>query len=296
MTTQRTLPLTHALLALAVVAVWGSNFAVIKIALGHLPPLLFATLRFAFAVFPAIFFIKRPPVPWRHLAAYGALIGAGQFGILYVAINGHIAAGLASLVVQTQVFFTIILSILIERENVRPFQWAALLLAATGIGVIALHTDGDTDALGIVLVLIAAMSWAAGNLVAKRSGKVNMLAYVVWASPFSVLPLLAVSLMFEGPHAIVEGLRQADATTWAAVLWQSIGNTLFGYVAWGWLLARHPAAIVVPSALLVPVFGMGTTALVLAEPLPAWKLIAAALVISGLALNILWPVLRRTES
>ena len=102
--------------------------------------------------------------------------------------------------------------------------------------------------------------------------------------------------MFEGPHAIVEGLRQADATTWAAVLWQSIGNTLFGYVAWGWLLARHPAAIVVPSALLVPVFGMGTTALVLAEPLPAWKLIAAALVISGLALNILWPVLRRTES
>jgi O-acetylserine/cysteine efflux transporter len=62
---------------------------------------------------------------------------------------------------------------------------------------------------------------------------------------------------------------------------------------WGWLLARHAAATVVPLALLVPVFGMGSAALFLGEPLPAWKLGAAALVMSGLALNLLWPLRHR---
>jgi O-acetylserine/cysteine efflux transporter len=76
------------------------------------------------------------------------------------------------------------------------------------------------------------------------------------------------------------------------VAWQSWGNTLFGYAAWGWLLARHPAATITPMALLVPVFGMSASALLLAEPLPAWKLIAAALVMAGLAVNLLWPRLR----
>ena len=94
------LPVRHLLLGLAVVAVWGTNFVVIKLALGTLPPLLLAWLRFAFALLPAALFIRRPAVPWRLLAAYGVLIGAGQFGLLYVAVGGHISPGLASLVVQ----------------------------------------------------------------------------------------------------------------------------------------------------------------------------------------------------
>jgi O-acetylserine/cysteine efflux transporter len=290
--TSRSFPWSHALLALAVVAVWGSNFVVIKTALAQLPPLLFAALRFIFAVMPAIFFLKRPPVPWLHLAMYGVLIGAGQFGVLYVAMNGHISPGLASLVVQTQVFFTIVLSIWLERECVQPVQWIGLALAAVGIFVIARHTDGSTTVLGVTLVLFAALSWAGGNMVARRSGQVNMLSYVVWASIFSVPPLLLLSVMFEGVPVIVQSLQDADVYAWMSVLWQSLGNTLFGYVAWGWLLARHPAATVAPTALLVPVFGMATSAWWLGESLPAWKLLAAALVLSGLAINILWPKLR----
>jgi len=285
------LPARHFVLALAVVAIWGTNFAIMKVALGAMPPLLFATLRFALALLPAAFFIQRPAVPWRLLALYGVLIGVGQFGVLYVAVQRFISPGMASLVVQTQVFFTILLAIAIDGERVRGFQWLGLLLAAGGIAVIALHVDASTTPLGLAMVLFAALAWAGGNLVARHSGRVNMLGYMVWSSLFALPPLLLGSLWLEGWPAMAAALRHADAATWAAVLWQSLGNTLFGYAAWAWLLARHPAATVAPMALLVPVFGMGASALWLAEPLPAWKLAAAALVIAGLALNLLWPKL-----
>ncbi|MFG6447640.1 EamA family transporter [Roseateles sp. BYS180W] len=287
------LPWRHFLLALAVVAIWGSNFVVIRLGLNALPPLLFATLRFALAVLPAIFFLKKPDLPWRQLAAYGLLIGVGQFGLLFLAMRSQISPGLASLVIQTQVFFTLLLSMRVTRERVQPFQWLGLVLAASGIGLIASHTDGSATPLGLLMILLAAFSWACANMVGKRAGRVNMLAFVVWTSVFAVPPLLVLSLLFEGPELMRQGLARADAVTWAAVLWQAVGNTLFGYGVWGWLLARHAAATIVPMALLVPVFGMSTAAWVLGESLPAWKLLAAALVLSGLALNLLWPLLRR---
>jgi O-acetylserine/cysteine efflux transporter len=239
-----------------------------------------------------VFFVKRPAAPWRHLAAYGLMIGAGQFGILFIAMRGAISPGLASLVIQTQVFFTIGLAMAFNRERVRGYQWLALILAFGGLGVILAHAGNGATPLGLGLVLAAALCWAGGNAVARASGRVNMLAYVVWSSLFAVPPLIVLSLIFDGLPAIRAGLGHADAVTWAAVLWQSIGNSLFGYAAWGWLLARHPAATVTPMALLVPVFGMAASAWWLAEPLPVWKLAAAALIMSGLALNLFWPPLR----
>ena len=286
------LPLRHFLLALAVVAVWGTNFVVIKLALGHMPPLLFATLRFALAVVPAIFFLPRPAVPWGNLAAYGLLIGVGQFGLLFVAMNGHISPGLASLVIQVQVFFTIGLAMRLSGERLQRVQWLALALATSGIGTIILHTDGSTTVLGLGLILLAAMSWAGGNITSRKAGQVNMVGYVVWSSVFAVPPLAALCLAAEGWEAVAAGLQHADASTWAAVTWQAWGNSLFGYAAWGWLLARYPAATVTPMALLVPLFGMGGSALWLGEELPGWKLGAAALVIGGLALNLVWPYVR----
>mgnify|MGYP001381372461 FL=1 len=283
------LSLRHALLALAVTAVWGSNFVVIHIGLEHLPPLLFAALRFLFSLLPAVLFLKRPDVPWRNLAAYGLLVGAGQFGVLYIAMNGHVTPGLASLVVQTQVFFTIGLAMLLSGERVAWFQIAALLITVAGLSIILLHTDGTTTPLGLALVLVAAASWAGSNIVVRATPKVDMVAYVVWASLFAVPPLLALSLAAEGWPAIRDGLVSADAATWGAVLWQAVGNTLFGYAMWGWLLARYPVGTVAPMALLVPIFGMGASAMWLGEPLQDWKLAAAGLVMGGLALNLLWP-------
>lgn len=287
-----TLPLRHFLLALSVVAIWGSNFVVIRWGLNAFPPLLFAALRFTFAAIPAVFLLPRPQVSWRNLAAYGALVGVGQFGLLYLAMRSQISPGLASLVIQTQVFFTLLLAMRLSGERVQGFQWLSLAMAAAGIGVIASHTDGSTTVLGLAMVLLAAFSWSSGNIVGKRAGAVNMLAYVVWSSVFAAPPLYALSLVVEGPAQMGDALRHAGLGAWGAVLWQSVGNTLFGYGAWSFLLSRYPAATIVPMALLVPVFGMSCSALLLGEGLPPWKLAAAALVISGLAVNLLWPRVR----
>ena len=285
--------LRHFFLALAVVAVWGSNFVVIKLALGQMPPLLFACLRFTVVVLPIVFFLPRPAVPWRNLAGYGLLIGVGQFGLLFVAMNGHISPGLASLVIQVQVFFTIGLAMLMAGESLQRVQWLALLLAASGLSVIVAHTDGSTTLLGLGLVLLAALSWAGGNLVSRAAGRINMVAYVVWSSLFAVPPLAALAIAVEGWDALAAGIAHADALTWVAVAWQAWGNSIFGYAAWGWLLSRYSAATITPMALLVPLFGMGSSAWWLGESLPRWKLLAAALVMTGLALNLLWPWWRK---
>ena len=283
------LPPLHLLLALVVVAVWGTNFVVIKWGLADFPPLTFAALRFTFAVLPAIFFLKRPKVSWWNLAAYGVMIGVGQFGILYIAMTHWISPGLASLVVQVQAFFTIGFAMLLAGERVRGFQVVALVLAAAGLAWLMAHVNAEVTPLGLGLVLFAALAWAGGNTAQRAAGPANALAYVVWASVFSAPPLFALALMMEGWPAMSQAIVHADAGAWAAVLWQSVGNTIFGYTAWGWLLARHPAATIAPLSLLVPVFGMGASAVLLGEPLTSWKLTAAVLVLGGLALNTLWP-------
>ncbi len=287
--TATTLKPAHLLLAVAVMAVWGSNFVVIKVALAHLPPLTLAALRFTAVVLPLVFFLKRPAASWANLAAYGVLIGAGQFGALFIALRGDVTPGLASLIMQMQVFFTIGLSMWLTGERLKMVQIIALLLAVAGLAVILSHTDGSITLLGLGLLLVAALSWSGGNMVSRAAGKVDMLAYVVWSSLFAVPPLFALAFAFEGATAMANGILNADLTTWAAVAWQAVGNAMFGYGVWGWMLARYPAATVAPLALMIPVFGMASSALLLGEPMQDWKLFAAALVMSGLALGILWP-------
>lgn len=276
------LPLSHLLLALAIVAIWGTNFVVIKKSLDAFPPFLFATLRYVFALLPAIFFVKRPNVSWLNLALYGLFIGVGQFGILFYAINGHITPGLASLVVQTQVFFTIGFAMIFAREKIQLHQVISIGIAMIGLLVIASHIDNQTSLLGIGLVICAGCAWGAGNTVSRQAGAINMFAYVVWASAFSIPPLLALSLYFEGGYTdLISTLELAPWGAWVGVFWQSWANTLFGYAAWAWLLSKHPAALVAPAPLLVPIFGMGATAIFLGESLPGWKFLAAGLVMVG---------------
>jgi len=282
-------PLRHVLLAAAIMAVWGTNFVVIHVGLQELPPLLFAALRFAGALFPAVLFVKRPDVPWRNLAAYGLCIGVAQFGIMFIAMNGQITPALASLVVQTQVFFTVALAAWQTGERPRHFQYAALAITVVGLGLIVAHTDASTTPLGLILVLVAALGWSGGNIVIRATPGVDMLGYVVWASLFSVPPLLAMSFVFDGWPAIRDGLANADAAAWGAVAYQAFANTLFGYALWGWLLSRYPVASIAPMSLLVPVFGLAASAFWLGEPLQPWKLEATALILAGLLINLTWP-------
>ena len=291
-----TLPLSHLLLALAIVAIWGTNFVVMKNCLAVFPPFMFAALRYTFALLPMAFLIPRPKVPLWNLALYGLFIGVGQFGIVYYAVNSQISPGLASLVIQTQVFFTIGFAMLINQERLRLYQVFALLLALIGLLMIALHTDATTTLLGLALMVFAGFSWGAANTVGRYAGigsPRELLAYVVWASAFAVPPLLLISAIFEGGLAHLSAvLEQAPLGAWLGVFWQSWANTLFGYAAWAWLLSKHPAAVVAPMPLLVPIFGMGASAIYLDEGLPAWKLFAAGLVMVGLLINVSWPRLK----
>jgi O-acetylserine/cysteine efflux transporter len=178
------MPAAHLLLALLVVFVWGTNFVVIKLGLATLPPLLFAALRFALSALPWMLFIRRPPVAWRWLASFGVLLGAGQFGLLFLAMKADISPGLASLVIQMQVFFTIGLSIVLLGERIRWFQIAGLVLALVGVALLLSHLDASLTMKGLILTLLAAASWAAANLVAKHAARqaphLDMLGFMVW--------------------------------------------------------------------------------------------------------------------
>jgi O-acetylserine/cysteine efflux transporter len=248
-------------------------------------------LRFLASTLPWIFFIRRPAVPWRTLATVGVLLGAGQFGLLFFAMRRDITPGLASLLMQSQVFFTIVLAMLIRRESIRPLQMMALALALVGIALIGWHTLGRPDAaitgLGFVLVLGAALSWSVANLVVKAAGRVNMLAFMVWCSLFAVVPLSLLALWANPVPELLLAIRSGGVAAWVAVIWQAVGNTLIGFGVWNWLLMRHPATAVAPLSLLVPVFGMSAAAIVLGEALPAWKVVAAGLIIAGLSLNFI---------
>lgn len=286
----------HAGLALLAVLVWGSNFVVIKWGLVQFPPFLFAALRFFFCAFPLIFFVARPRVAWKWLVAYGVLLGAGQFGLLFLAMRADISPGMTSLVIQMQVFFTIGLSVAIFRERVRGVTLLGIVLSAAGLAVIGWHLDATVTARGVALVLGAAFFWAFANIVVKQAAReakasVPMFAFIVWSSVFAVPPLLALSAAFEGLSAGWQACLDASWEGWLAVAWQSTGNTLFAFAAWSWLLTRYDAAVISPWALLVPVFGMASAAMLLGEPFPPWKFAAFAMVMGGIAIGSVAPVL-----
>ena len=286
------LPARDLLLGLLVTAVWGANFAVIKYGLHYFPPFFFAFPRFVLVFFPAALFVPKPDAPWSRLAAYGVLIGGGQFGMLFIAMQGHISPGLASLLMQTQAFFTIAMAIWTTSERVRAYQWVATAIAACGVALIIAKGGGEVSPLGLGLVLGASMSWALGNMIAKGLPGANMLGLVVWSGLFATIPLGVLTLIFDGPARIASAVDHADPIGWAALIWQSAGNSLFGYAAWNWLLARHPTATIAPLSLLIPVFGIGAAAVLLGEALPLWKLGATLCILAGLSLNLFWPRVR----
>ena len=272
-------------LALLAVSIWGFNFVVIKIGLQHLPPILFTALRFIFAAFPMALFIKRPDVPLRLLTGYAMFQFALQFTLLFSRIKLGFPPGLASLVIQLQVFFTMGLAVLMLGERPRAIQVIGALIAFGGMCLVATHLDAKPTVIGFLLVVSAGACWASANIVTKKIGQVNPLALVVWGSLLAAPPLIVASYLIEGVAAWSQALSQWNWVSVGAVLFQSYPNTILGFGIWAMLVRRYPAATVAPFPLLVPVVGMASAALVLSEPLQWWKITAGLVVLAGLALN-----------
>lgn len=278
--------LGHIFLALLVTAIWGLNFVVIKVALYDISPLTLCLLRFILAALPALL-IARPKVPMAKLSTYALFTFILQFTLLFSAMQIGISAGLASLLLQTQVFFTLLLAILLYHE--RPTGWQSLgaALAFGGILLLMQHIGMELRLLSFILVLLAALAWAAGNLVAKSMGKVSMLPVVIWASAYSCPPLMLLTLWQQGASVTVQQITQMGSASALAIVYITVLSTLVGYGCWNKLLSQYSVITIAPFTLLVPVFGMLSSALLLGEIVPRWKVQAFVLIILGLCCHVL---------
>ncbi|WP_039028878.1 O-acetylserine/cysteine exporter [Leclercia adecarboxylata] len=288
------------LLALLVVVVWGLNFVVIKVGLHNMPPLMLAGLRFMLVAFPALFFVARPKIPFRLLLGYGLTISFGQFAFLFCAINFGMPAGLASLVLQAQAFFTIILGALVFGERLQGKQLAGIALAVVGVLVLAeASLNGQHVALlGFLLTLAAAFSWACGNIFNKKIMQLEtrpaVMSLVVWSALIPIVPFMLASYLLDGPTVMYNSLVTIDVTTILSLVYLAFVATIIGYGIWGTLLGRYETWRVAPLSLLVPVVGIASAALLLAEKLGALQLIGAVLVMAGLYINVFGFRVRRT--
>lgn len=273
------------LLAIAVVAIWGFNFVVMKVGLRSFPPVLFTALRFIFAALPLVFFIKRPAVPWKLLAGYGIFQFALQFGLLLSGMQLGMPPGLASLVIQLQVFFTIGLAVLTFGERPMITQLIGAVIAFGGIVLVASHLEAKATVIGFLLVIAAGFAWSVANILTKQIGKANPVALVVWGSLLASPPLLLASLLIEGPAAWVQAGENLTWLSLGTILFQSYPSTIIGFAVWSMLIRKYRAATIAPLALLIPVAGILSAALVLDEALQWWKLTAGVLVLGGLAIN-----------
>jgi O-acetylserine/cysteine efflux transporter len=273
------------LLALVVIVVWGLNFVVIKVGLHGLPPMLLGALRFMLAAFPAVFFVRRPRIPLRWLLAYGLTISLGQFAFLFSAMYVGMPAGLASLVLQSQAFFTLVFAALFLGERIRPANLLGLLVAAGGLTLIGTQGDRNMTLAGFVLTIAAASMWALGNIVTRKV-RVDLVGLVVWGSLIPPLPFFALSWMLEGPATIETALRGLGLDSILALVYLAFGATLLGYGLWSRLLSRYPTGQVAPFSLLVPVVGLSSSAWLLGEQLSAMQMLGAVVVMLGLLVNL----------
>ena len=279
------------ILTLAVVAVWGFMFVLIKVAVREAPPFALVALRFAMAAIPLVFFVRPPAMPWRYVIAYGVTIGVLQFGLLFLGIKLGMPAGLSSIVIQVQVFFTIALAAALDGDRLQRHNLIAAAIAVAGIALLGAHKleAGESGTfIGFLLVIASGLAWAAGNVIAKRGAgehAPDMFALVVWSSLVPPLPLAALSYATEGGPAMIHAVLNMSATAWACVAVMAYGATLFGFGSWAALMHRYPTTLISPFGLLIPVSGIASGALFLGETLAPLQIAGVALIFAGLVVN-----------
>jgi O-acetylserine/cysteine efflux transporter len=280
------MPRRHAVLALVVAVCWAVNFVVIEIGLESFPPLLFAALRFGLIALPAIFFVPRPDVRWPAVVGVGVFICVGQFGLLFVAMNIGLPAGLASVIAPLQPVFTIPLAVVALGERPSRRQVVGIALAVAGLGMIAAGRAHGVPLLAVALGVASAASWGCGNVVTRAAGTTRPFSLLVWSSLVAPVPLLGLSLAFEGTGRWNNAASSVGVSGIAALTYVVVVSTFFGYGTWYRLISRYPASTVAPFTLLVPVVGILTAWLVRGEH-PTWgELLGSLIVLGGLGLAL----------
>lgn len=282
------MPMTHRALAALVAVLWGVNFLAIHASLEQFPPLFLVALRFAIIAVPTILLVPRPDVPLKWLVGYGLGFGTVQFIGLYLGMAMGFPAGLASLVLQASAPFTVVLGALLLGERVGLTQRVGIAVAVGGLVLVGLSRATATSVLPFVLVVLGGLGWAFGNLCSRLARAPKPLHLTLWMSVVPPLPMLVLSLLVEGPARIASSLgtsvSAAAAPAWVGLAYTVLLGTVVGSGIWVWLMARHPAGVVAPYSLLVPVVGILTAWLVLGERPTAIELLGGVLVIAG----VLW--------
>jgi O-acetylserine/cysteine efflux transporter len=279
----------HVSLAVAVAAIWGLNFVVIDVGLEDFPPLLLSALRYALASLPLLILRGSPGVPWRWVIAVGIAIGTVKFSLLFIGMDVGMPAGLASLVLQAQALFTVVFAAVVLGERLVSSQVVGLAIAFAGLALVATGLQGEATATGFALVIAAAAAWGVGNLLIKRAAPPDPLRFMSWMCVVPPLPLLCLSLAFEGPGQIGDALSGVDLGGICAVLYIAFAATTVGWALWARLMGLYPASMVAPFALLVPIFGIGFAALLLGEPVGPREVVATVLVLGGVLLTLKAP-------
>lgn len=276
-----------ALLLTAVALVWGFNFVVIRWGLNHYPPFLFSALRFFLCLLPIAFGLKRPAISWRVLILLGLTLGLCVFGFLYLGMAAGMSAGFASVVMQAQVFFTLLAGYVVLGEKLSRGNLFTIALALTGLILIGFLDVSFIPAAGFMFVVLGALSWGISNIIIKKIPRVDMVALMVWISLVPPLPLLVLSYWFDDHELIMSGVTAVDWRGWIAVLYTAFLSTLLAYSVWGTMLQRYPAVQVAPFALLVPVFGLLSAWLFLQTEFAPADLMGPALIMIALAIHVL---------
>jgi O-acetylserine/cysteine efflux transporter len=279
----------HRLQAALVALIWGANFVAIDVGLRDFPPLVLTALRFVAAALPLVFLLPRPTARVRYIVGYGLILGVCKFGALFTAIHLGMPAGLASLVLQAQALFSVLLAAVTLGERPTPVQAVGLLLGSAGIGLLAMGRGGHASLVGFGMTVFAAAMWSVANVVVRASGETRPVSLLAWSSLVPPLPLLALATVVDGPSTVEHAIIGLSWPALVAVAYIAYVSTIGGFGIWNRLIARYSVGRVAPFSLLVPVFGMAAAAIFLHEPVTLAELLAAAVVLAGLALVIRRP-------
>jgi O-acetylserine/cysteine efflux transporter len=284
------------LISLALMCLWGFNFSAIKIGADLINPIILTALRFSFALFPAILFVRRPDVAIRYLFAYGVTFGVGIWGMMVWSINLGVSAGMAGLLMDMSILSSLALGYWVFREKITFNKKLGAVLAVTGLFASISLEDGAVPLRGLPLTLIAAFSWSLMSVIVKKSRTTQVFAFSVWGMLFAPIPLLLLAFAFHGAQPFIELPSQMNNEVWFSVLFQAYPTTLLGYWVWNRLTLKYPLSTMAPFTLLTPVFGLIGSIIFYDESVSMLKVLAFVLVLGGLAISQWQPISKTVEA